>query len=46
MRHSVLRHCLTAMLLVGAAVSLGACGCRPGWVGPYGGVHGGRCWIG
>ncbi len=25
---------------------LAGCGCRPGYIGPYGGVHPGRCWVG
>ncbi len=27
------------------ALGLGACACRPGYIGPYGGVHPGRCWV-
>jgi len=26
-----------------ALLALGACACRPGYVGPYGGVHPPRC---
>ncbi len=25
--------------------SLAGCACRPGHVGPYGGIHPARCWI-
>jgi hypothetical protein len=32
---------VAAVLLAGA---LGGCACRPGYVGPYGGVHPARCW--
>jgi hypothetical protein len=32
-------------LLAALALSTGACACRGGHVGPYGGVHPGRCWI-
>ena len=31
------------LLLISA---LTGCACRPGFVGPYGGVHPPRCWIG
>ena len=34
---------LAAALLTGA---LSGCGCRPGFVGPYGGLHPPRCWVG
>ena len=36
------------LLFAGLAImtALGGCGCRPGYIGPYGGVHPGRCWIG
>ena len=27
-------------------VALSGCGCRPGYIGPYGGIHPGRCWVG
>jgi hypothetical protein len=41
-----MRRIITLGLLVGLAFSASACGCRPGWVGPRGGVHGGGCWVG
>ncbi len=41
-----MRKFLTAAILIGFTLSLGACGCTPGRVGPYGGVHPGRCWVG
>jgi hypothetical protein len=41
-----MKRALTLALLAGLALSTAACGCRPGYVGPYGGVHGGRCWVG
>jgi hypothetical protein len=28
-----------------ALLALGGCVCRPGHVGPYGGVHPGACWV-
>ena len=31
------------LLLISA---LTGCACRPGFVGPYGGVHPPRCWVG
>ena len=36
------------LLLAGLlmATALSGCGCRPGYVGPYGGIHPGRCWVG
>ncbi len=37
---------VTLALLAGLALSTTACACRPGHVGPYGGVHPGRCWVG
>lgn len=33
------------VLTLAALLALGACACRPGYVGPYGGVHPGRCWV-
>jgi hypothetical protein len=34
---------LAAGLLLVAALS--GCACSPGHIGPYGGVHPGRCWV-
>jgi hypothetical protein len=31
------------LILLAMAASVSACACRPGYVGPYGGVHPGRC---
>jgi hypothetical protein len=33
----------TCLVLLALAVS--GCACRPGYVGPYGGVHAGGCWV-
>ena len=33
---------MAGLLLV---VALAGCACRPGSIGPYGGVHPARCWI-
>jgi hypothetical protein len=33
---------LLPLLIVGL---LAGCACRPGHVGPYGGVHPARCWV-
>ncbi len=33
----------TGVLLV---IALSGCACRPGYIGPYGGVHPGRCFVG
>ena len=38
-----MRRVLTALILFGLASSISACACRPGHIGPYGGVHPGRC---
>jgi hypothetical protein len=38
-----MRRVLTTLLLLGLAASVSACACRPGYIGPYGGVHPGRC---
>jgi hypothetical protein len=37
---------VTLAMLAGLVLSTAACGCSPGHVGPYGGVHPGRCWVG
>jgi hypothetical protein len=42
-----LARCVSAVTVaVLLAAALSGCGCRPGYVGPYGGVHPGRCWVG
>ncbi len=38
-----MRRISSALLLLALAASVSACACRPGYVGPYGGVHPGRC---
>ena len=40
-----MRRIFTTLLLLGAAVSVSGCvaACRPGYVGPYGGLHPARC---
>ncbi len=38
-----MRNLFTALMLLGLTISVSACACRPGYVGPYGGVHPGRC---
>ncbi len=40
-----MRRVLATLLLLSAAMSVSGCvaGCRPGYVGPYGGVHPARC---
>ena len=42
---SAMRRLVITLLLVGSAFSVSGCvaGCRPGYVGPYGGVHPARC---
>jgi|GEM_PF-1708228 len=35
-------HLLASLLLAGL---LAGCACTPAHVGPYGGVHPGRCWV-
>ncbi len=32
-------------VLLAALLALGGCVCRPGHIGPYGGVHPGGCWV-
>lgn len=32
----------TGLLLLAA---LSGCACRPGHIGPYGGIHPARCWV-
>ncbi len=40
-----MRRFLATVILLGTAISLGGCvaACRPGYVGPYGGLHPARC---
>jgi hypothetical protein len=38
-----MRRVVFTLVLLALASSLSACACRPGYVGPYGGVHPGRC---
>ena len=33
---------MSALLLV---IGLSGCACRPGRIGPYGGIHPARCWV-
>jgi hypothetical protein len=35
----------TLILLAALALSTGACACRGGGVGPYGGIHPAHCWV-
>jgi hypothetical protein len=46
MENLPMKRIITLTLLAGMALSTAACGCRPGHVGPYGGVHPGGCWVG
>jgi hypothetical protein len=32
-------------LILAALLALGGCVCRPGHIGPYGGVHPGACYV-
>ena len=38
-----MRRFTTLALLLAVSMSMGACACRPGHIGPYGGIHPGRC---
>ncbi len=40
-----MRRTVTALVLLALASSVGACACRGGGIGPYGGIHPARCWI-
>ena len=40
-----MKRATTLLLLATLALSTGACACRGGRIGPYGGVHPARCWI-
>jgi hypothetical protein len=44
-KERAMRRGLSALLILGMVLALNACACRGGYVGPYGGVHPGRCWI-
>jgi hypothetical protein len=33
------------LLLAASLVALSACACRPGHIGPYGGIHPGGCYV-
>jgi hypothetical protein len=38
-----MRLMLKTLILLGLAASVSACACRPGAIGPYGGVRPARC---
>jgi hypothetical protein len=40
-----MKRVISLSLLAALALSTGACACRGGSIGPYGGVHPARCWI-
>jgi hypothetical protein len=40
-----MRHMLSAALLLALVLAASGCACRPGGIGPYGGVHPARCWV-
>lgn len=40
-----MRRVLIALSLIGITLSVQGCACRPGHIGPYGGVRPARCWI-
>ncbi len=40
-----MRRILPLAVLLALGLGLSACACRPGYVGPYGGVHPVRCWV-
>ena len=41
-----MKRVLTAFVLLALTASVSACACRPGHIGPYGGVHPGGCVVG
>jgi hypothetical protein len=40
-----MKRSLTWAGLVLLALAVSGCACRPGHIGPYGGVHPGGCWV-
>jgi hypothetical protein len=38
-----MRRVVIALLLIAMTASVSACACRPGHIGPYGGIHPARC---
>jgi len=40
-----MKKAVTHLATFGLILTLAACACSPGHIGPYGGVHPGRCWI-
>jgi hypothetical protein len=40
-----MKHSRTWVCLVLLALGVSGCACRPGYIGPYGGVHPGGCWV-
>ncbi len=39
-----MKHLVTLLVLAGLTVSISACACRPGVIGPYG-ARPPRCWV-
>jgi hypothetical protein len=40
-----MKRIMTLVLVAGMGLSAAGCACRPGHIGPYGGVHPARCWV-